>query len=91
MKQEYYCALVTTASRKNCEELLNTFGLMELFDLILTQEEIPKKKPDPEGFFMAMKHFNISTEQTIIFEDSETGIKAAEQTGADYYVVHGYN
>ena len=74
MKQEYYCALVTTASRKNCEELLNTFGLMELFDLILT-----------------MKHFNISTEQTIIFEDSETGIKAAEQTGADYYVVHGYN
>ena len=40
---------------------------------------------------MAMKHFNISTEQTIIFEDSETGIKAAEQTGADYYVVHGYN
>ena len=29
MKQEYYCALVTTASRKNCEELLNTFGLME--------------------------------------------------------------
>ena len=91
MKQEYYCALVTTASRKNCEELLNTFGLMELFDLILTQEEIPKKKPDPEGFFMAMKHFNISTEQKIIFEDSETGIKAAEQTGADYYVVHGYN
>ena len=91
MKLEYYCALVTTASRKNCLELMNTFGLVELFDLILTQEEIPKKKPDPKGFFMAMEYFDVPTEQTIIFEDSETGVKAAEQTGADYYVVHGYN
>ena len=91
MKPEYYCAVVTTASKKNCRELLDAFQLTEFFDLILTQEDIPKKKPDPEGFFMAMRHFAIPAENTIIFEDSETGVQAAEKTGADYYVVHGYN
>lgn len=40
---------------------------------------------------MAMRHFAIPAENTIIFEDSETGVQAAEKTGADYYVVHGYN
>ena len=91
MKPEYYCAVVTTASKKNCGELLDAFQLTQFFDLILTQEDIPKKKPDPEGFLMAMRHFGIPVEDTVIFEDSETGVQAAEKTGADYYVVHGYN
>lgn len=91
LKKKYYCAIVTTASKKNCYDLLDFFQCRDTFELILTQEDIPLKKPDPQGFLMAMKYFGLKPEDTIIFEDSETGIRAAEASGADFYVVHGYN
>lgn len=91
MKPEYYCAVVTTASKKNCRELLDAFQLTEFFDLILTQEDIPKKKPDPEGFFMAMRHFATRQRIQLYLKIQKQVFRAAEKTGADYYVVHGYN
>lgn len=90
MKSEYYIALVTTASRKNCEELLNYFHRFELFDLIITQEDVAQKKPDPEGILKAMEHFGVENSQTVVFEDSDVGIKAAERSGAAVFVIKGF-
>ncbi|MCH5277774.1 MAG: HAD-IA family hydrolase [Desulfovibrionaceae bacterium] len=88
--QEYYIALVTTASKKNAEEILMYFGHYNLFDLIITQEDTIKKKPDPEGFLKAMQYFNIKPEQTIIFEDSDDGVSAALQCGASVCKIFDY-
>lgn len=44
-------------------------------------------KPDPEGFIIAMNHFGIDAEHTVIFEDSEVGIMAARETGASVNIV----
>ena len=82
MKEIYYMALVTTASRENVRDVTEHFGLNDKFDLILTAAEIRKLKPDPEGFLMAMRHFDIPPERTVIFEDSEVGIEAAMRSGA---------
>lgn len=87
IKNEYYIALVTTASRQNCSDILNKFGYYELFDILVTQEDITRTKPDPEGFFKAMTYFKIPANNTFIFEDSEVGIKAARATGATVFVV----
>ena len=38
-----------------------------------------------------MDYFNISKENTIIFEDSKIGIQAAINSGANYVKVYGYN
>ena len=38
-----------------------------------------------------MKHFDISPENSIIFEDSEVGILAGERSGAKVFVVKGYS
>lgn len=48
-------------------------------------------KPNPEGFLVAMNRAGVSRKNTLIFEDSDTGIEAAEKTGADYVRVYGYN
>ena len=64
---------------------------MDLFDLILTHEDITKSKPDPEGFLKAMKLFNVEARDCLIFEDSSVGIEAAEKTGATVFVAKGYN
>ena len=89
-KQGMKVALVTTANKKNVIELLNCFELIDDFDLILTQDDVIKQKPDPYGFIAAMKHFGVKPEQTLIFEDSPTGIEAAKASGADYMQVYNY-
>ena len=90
-KSEYKIALVTTASKSNTYEILQYFGLVEYFDLILTHDDISLSKPDPEGFLKAMAHFNSAPEECIIFEDSTVGIEAALKTGAELFIVKGYN
>lgn len=84
-------ALVTTASKQNTYDILNEFGLANIFNLILTREDITKSKPDPEGFLKAMSKYNVEPKNCIIFEDSSVGIEAAEKTGAVVFVVKGFN
>ena len=38
-----------------------------------------------------MQFFNVQPDQCIIFEDSDTGIQAAEKSGVQYMIVKGYN
>lgn len=89
--KECKAALVTTASKQNTYDILNEFGLVSIFDLILTHEDITKSKPDPEGFLKAMAKYNVDAEDCVIFEDSSVGIEAAEKTGATVFVVKGFN
>lgn len=87
LKSSFYIALVTTASRKNTEQILGHFGHNGLFDLVITQNDVVHKKPDPEGYLMAMEHFHIPAGRTIIFEDSDVCVKAALACGASAYRV----
>lgn len=87
MRQEYYTAIVTTASQKNTYDILEAFSCKELFDLVLTQENIEKVKPDPQGFLKAMEYFGMQSSQTVIFEDSDVGLQAAEASGATVFKI----
>ena len=91
MKESFFLSIVTNASKKNVNEILEKFSVKDLFDLLITQEDIKNPKPSAEGFIKAMDYFNISKENTIIFEDSKIGIQAAINSGANYVKVYGYN
>lgn len=84
-------AIVTTASRDNSNDILEHFGITNDFDLIITQEDVRKKKPDPEGFLKAIEYFQVSAKETIIFEDTEVGYQAALACGAVCFIVKGFN
>ena len=58
--------------------------------MTLNSTDVKKKKPDPEGFCKAMDYYQILKEDTIIFEDSDVGIEAAEKSGATVFVVRGF-
>ena len=87
LRTTHYIALVTTASKSGVMSILEQFGRTGEFDLILTQQDIPKNKPAPDGYLLAMEHFGIPAQRSIIFEDSESGIAAARASGAPYLVV----
>ena len=80
-------ALVSTASRPSVVPVLERFGRMGCFDLILTQEDAPVKKPAPDCYLLAMARLGVGPDQTLIFEDSQDGIAAAKASGAACLVV----
>lgn len=90
MKDNYYIALVTTASRKNTLDILNYFGYTELFDFIVTQEDTTEIKPNPQGFLKAIEYFEMDASNTVIFEDSDIGLAAAGATGATVIAVNNF-
>lgn len=91
MRDEYLTALVTTASKANTTDILSEFDVANRFDFIITQEDVTHTKPNPECFELALKSAGADKENAIIFEDSETGLKAAEASGISYVKVYGYN
>ena len=86
-KGQYYTALVTTASSKNTYELLEYFGITDIFNLILTRDNVEKSKPDPQGYLLALDHFGVKPDEAIVFEDSTEGIQAARSAGCKCYQV----
>lgn len=90
LRNEYKTALVSTASKSNCYELLQYVKIMDLFDLIITREDVLENKPSPEGFIAAMNAFNSTGDETLIFEDSDVGIEAALKVTDNVYATYGY-
>ncbi len=91
LKSEYNIALVTTATHMNCFELLEFFEIQELFDLIITGEDVFNTKPNPEGFLKAVSYFGVKKENVIVFEDSIIGEETAMRAGLQYFLVRGFN
>ena len=87
LKEKYNIGIVTTASKKNTYDILKHFNKLEIFDLILTSDDIKNPKPDPEGYLKAIEYFNSKKEDTIIFEDSNVGIEAAKKTGSTVIII----
>lgn len=82
LRADNHLACVTTGSRRNATEILQHFGCLDWFELVLTSEDVTKNKPDPEGYLTAMAHFGVTPAETLIFEDSGIGLAAAMASGA---------
>ena len=89
MRATYHTAVVTSGSR-NAKDILRYFGRYDLFDLIITLDDVERGKPDPEGFFKAMEYFGVTKENTLIFEDSAVGLAAARETGASICLIDDF-
>ena len=49
LRADYHTALVTSATRCSVEAILRYFHRENCFDLLLTNVEVPHKKPAPDG------------------------------------------
>lgn len=80
--QGYKVGLATTAQSHNALLVLNHFRIIELFDACVFGEEVTNGKPHPECYQLLMRKLKADPKNCIIFEDSDVGIKAAIESGA---------
>lgn len=76
--------LISTAQRHNIINVLEYFEIVNHFDMIVSGDEILNAKPDPAAYIYAMKKSGCLPEETLIFEDSKTGLEAAHNAGSAY-------
>ena len=69
------------SSSKNAEMVLNALGIGNLFDKIVTGNDIKNTKPDPEIFTLAAEGLRIPAFHCVVFEDSLAGIQGAAAAG----------
>lgn len=83
LKEHGYQISCCSNSIKNTVDLaLRKIGLHDYFDLILSNNDVKFAKPHPEIYWKAMSHFGVYPNQTLIVEDSPTGLKSAYSSGA---------
>lgn len=87
---------IKTACASNCiretvQLVLNRLGIYELFDVILSNEDVVNPKPSPEIYTRIMDICNISPSDTLIFEDSYVGLQSATASKANVYCVRNPN
>lgn len=76
-------ALITSSKLGMLSKTLIDNNIENLFDIILTADDVEKHKPDPEIVFMALKELGGKKEQAIIIGDSKSDLGAAENAGVD--------
>ena len=62
-------------------------GIEKDIDGLLSSDDVVNSKPAPDCFLKAMEMAGVTPSQTVIFEDSEIGLAAAEASGAAYFKV----
>lgn len=73
--------LVTSASHKVANQMLQHCEILSLFQGLVTSEEINLGKPHPEIYLKALERAKVSKAQALAFEDSAQGITSALKAG----------
>ena len=79
-------ALVTSSNMRKMQQVYRQHpDFVYLFDKIFSSEDFKASKPNPDCYLTAAQHFNVSTKECVVFEDSINGLKSAR--AANMYVV----
>ena len=83
----YKLAVCSNSIRQSLELMMQRAGLDRFLDVMISNEDVAKPKPDPEMYLAAMSKLGLKPEQCIIVEDNEHGIRAAKASGARVLIV----
>jgi beta-phosphoglucomutase len=85
----FHIGLCTNSIRLTTEQMLGLAQLINFMDVVVTNEDVRKPKPDPEGYLLACEQLSVSPHKTLVVEDGKYGIEAARKAGCDVIEVEG--
>lgn len=80
-----HLALITASPRKLVAPVLERYGLMDLFETIITDDDVEKheRKPHPKPLLMALERMGGTPERAIMVGDRDKDIQAGHNAGTD--------
>jgi len=87
-----HIACITNKAERFTHPLLKDTGLIEHFELILSGDSLPEKKPSPLPLLHACQVFGVGPNQLLLIGDSLNDTQAARAAGCPVFCVpYGYN
>ena len=74
-------AVASSSNREVIESVLNHFGIIDHFRIIVSGSDIRHSKPDPEIFLKVAQVLGLNPSECIVIEDSSNGVMAAKRAG----------
>jgi phosphoglycolate phosphatase len=88
----YPLGCVTNKAARFTEPLLAHLGILDRFEIVISGDTLPRKKPDPLPLIHAAGHFGVRPEESLMLGDSMSDVKAARAAGFRIICVsYGYN
>ncbi len=94
-------ALCTSSTRDEAEYMFEKIlrnhpeydSMDEIFDIVITADDVTHRKPHPEPYLKAIKGIGAIASDCLVFEDTATGITAAKDAGCGVCIAlnHPYN
>ncbi len=80
----YKVAIASSSPMRFIEQMIRECGLENMFDVVVSGHDLPKTKPDPAIYRLALEKLGVPAADAAAVEDSFYGVQAAK--GAGLYV-----
>jgi beta-phosphoglucomutase family hydrolase len=74
-------AVATGGVRYIVEPILRQVGILELFQTIVTSEDVTLHKPHPDIYLEAARRLGVRPERCLVYEDTDPGLEAGHRAG----------
>ena len=76
-------AVASGGTKKIITQVLEHLGILELFDAIVTSEDVTRQKPAPDIFLEAARRMGVPPEHCRAYEDTDLGLEAIRAAGME--------
>lgn len=80
-------AVATSSRSHHALTHLGTAGLLDMFETVVTRDDVTNPKPHPEPYLMAAGRLRVDPAACIAIEDSHAGVRAAHAAGMQTIMV----
>jgi phosphoglycolate phosphatase len=88
----YPLGCVTNKAAQFTEPLLKDLGVYDRFDIVISGDSLPKRKPDPLPLLHAAEYFGVAPADSLMVGDSVSDVSAARAAGFSIVCMsYGYN
>ena len=74
-------AVASGGYRDTITRTLDRLNIRDWFDAMVTAEDTPRHKPEPDVFLEAAKRLRVDAAKCVVFEDTDIGLEAARRAG----------
>jgi HAD superfamily hydrolase (TIGR01509 family) len=87
LAQRYRLAIVSSSERAPFHLAHQRSGMLGHFELILTQGDYARPKPEPDPYLRAVEQLGVAPQRCLVIEDSARGLRAAKAAGLTCWVI----
>ncbi|QQR41236.1 HAD family phosphatase [Devosia rhizoryzae] len=80
-------AVATSSRNPHAQHHLSAAGLLDLFDTVVTRDDVVNPKPHPEPYLTAARRLGVEPTRCLALEDSFAGVRAAHAAGMQTIMV----